>query len=184
MSWNQSSGYFWRDRPCFIGCLRVVDERQKTHTSLLLIPVLHLQVLRMLEGEMIFDANSSPASGYFAGRLNNNHMTYYPVAGPAPREEVKYPNFVSPQSEYNSKYSSPNRKNGNLPYGPMISSPKVRHSSATKDSIKKLPVVASHLGQDGQKLSYEALRAAYMDKVSPHHVTASAYESYQLGKDF
>ncbi|XP_024391656.1 inactive protein kinase SELMODRAFT_444075 isoform X1 [Physcomitrium patens] len=142
------------------------------------------QVLRMLEGEMIFDAHSSSTSGYFAGRLSMNHMSYYPLVAPAPREEVKYPNFVSPQSEYNSKYSSPNRKNGNLPYGPMISSPKMRHISATKESVKKVPLVASYIGQDGQKLSYEALKAAYMDKVSSHHVTASAYESYQIAKDY
>lgn len=136
----------------------------------------------MLEGEMIFDANSSPASGYFAGRLNSNHMNYYPVAGSGVREEVKYPNFVSPQSDYTSPIRN---HNGNLPFGPMLSSSKtMKQSIVKKDSIRKLPMVSSYIGQDGQKLSYEALRAAYMDKVASHHVTASAYESYQLGKDF
>lgn len=125
----------------------------------------------MLEGEMIFGANSSPASGYFAGRLNSNHMNYYPVAGSAVREEVKYPNFVSPQSDGNSVYSSPNKAFSNLPYGPIMKSPRINWPT---------PMVSSYIGQDGQKLSYEALRAAYMDRVSPQHVTASAYESYQL----
>lgn len=138
----------------------------------------------MLEGEMIFDANSSPASGYFAGRLNSNHMNYYPTAGSAVREEVKYPNFLSPQSDYSSTYTSPIRNNGNLPFSPMLSSSKAKQTLVKKDSIRKLPMVSSYIGQDGQKLSYEALRAAYMDKVAAHHVTASAYESYQLGKDF
>jgi hypothetical protein len=140
----------------------------------------------MLEGEMIFDANSSPAGGYFAGRLNNSHMNYYPVGGPAAREEVKYPNFLSPQSVIpNSTYSSPIRKNGNLPFGPLMgSSPKTKQSPAKDPSRKQQPMVSSYIVQDGLKLSYEALRAAYMDKVSSHHVTATAYESYQLGKDF
>ena len=138
----------------------------------------------MLEGEMIFDANSSPASGYFAGRLNSNHMNYYSIAGSAAREEVKYPNFVSPQSGHNSNYSSPNKLLSNLPYGPLMSSPRIKQIPVTRDFNKRPPMVASYIGQDGQKLSYEALKAAYMDKVSPHHVTASAYESYQLGKDF
>jgi hypothetical protein len=132
------------------------------------------QVLRMLEGEMIFGANSSSASGYFAGRLNSNHMNYHPVTGPAVREEVKYPNFVSPRSDCNSIYSSPNKSFSNLPYSPMMKSPRTNWP----------PTASSYIGQDGQKLSYEALKAAYMDKVSSHHVTASAYESYQLGKDF
>lgn len=138
----------------------------------------------MLEGEMIFSANSSPASGYFAGRLNSNHMNHYPTAESATREEVKYPNFVSPQSGHNSNYSSPNKIFSNLPYGPLMSSPRIKQITSTKDFNKRPPMVASYIGQDGQKLSYEDLRAAYIDKVSSHHVTASAYESYQLGKDF
>lgn len=139
----------------------------------------------MLEGEMIFDANSSPAGGYFAGRLNSNHMNYYPMAGSAAREEVKYPNFVSPQSVIpNSTYSSPIRTNGNLPSGPLMGSILKSKQGSAKDLNRRQPMVSSYIDQDGQKLTYEALRAAYMDKVSSQHVTASAYESYQLGKDF
>lgn len=125
----------------------------------------------MLEGEMIFGANSSPASGYFAGRLNSNHMNYYPVAGSGVREEVKYPSFLSPQSDGNSNYGSPCNAFSNSPYGP---SPRINWP----------PMVSSYSGLDIQKMSYESLRAAYLDKASSHHVTASAYESYQLGKDF
>lgn len=121
------------------------------------------QVLRMLEGEILFDANSSPASAYFPGRLNSNHMNHYPVAGSAVREEVKYPNFLSPQSDGNSVYSSPDKAFSNLPYGPIIKSP----------GRINWPV-SSYIGQDGQKLSYEALRAAYINKVSSPHVIASA----------
>ena len=47
-------------------------------------------------------------------------------------------------------------------------------------------MVPAYVNHDGVKLSYEALRAAYMDKVSSNNnnVSATAYESYQLGKDF
>jgi len=110
------------------------------------------QVLRMLEGEMIFDANNSPASAYFPGRLNSN-MNYYPVAGSTVREEVGYPNFLSPQSDGNSVYSSPDKAFSNSPYGPIIKSPRRINWP-----------VSSYIGQDGQKLSYEALRAAYINK--------------------
>ena len=132
----------------------------------------------MLEGEMIFDTSRSATGGYFPGRLNSNHMTYYPMAGSA-REEVKYPDFVSPRSVIIPIPTS-NRRNGNFPFGPLLSSLKTKQSP-DKDANRKH---SSDVTQDGYKLRYEALKAAYMDRVSPHHATASAYESYQLGKDF
>jgi len=143
------------------------------------------QVLRMLEGEMIFDANGSPTSAYFAGRLNN-YPAYHLMMGPTVREEVKYPNFVSPQSDYHSSHCSPNSTLSNLPYGPMMSSPTMNLSPTSREFNKKLTMVPAYVNHDGVKLSYEALRAAYMDKVSSNNnnVSASAYESYQLGKDF
>ena len=130
---------------------------------------------------MNFDANGSPTSAYFTGRLNCSYagLGRHQVPGPGVHEEVKYPNFASPQSDHHSNYSSPNSSLSNL----IKSSPTLNLSPTSRDFNNKLvtPSIGIH---SGPKLSYEALRAAYMDKGCYTHVSASAYESYQLGKDF
>jgi len=122
----------------------------------------------------MFREYSSPASVYLAERLNSNHVNcYYSIARSSAQDKATYtPNVFSPGSDDSSTYASPiGNNNGNsLSFGPMLSSAIMTKQSLVKDSIRKLPMVSSYIGEDGKSLSYEALRAAYLDKVGLHHI--------------
>jgi len=114
------------------------------------------------------------------------------------REETENPssNLDAHQSDQESFYSSPNGDFGsyNIEYTPPFE-PTRSPTTTTKDFNSRLnvvttppsppppppPAVAMH---SASNLSFEALKSAYADKGYYAPVSAAAYESYSLGKDF
>ncbi|CAK9858590.1 unnamed protein product [Sphagnum jensenii] len=114
------------------------------------------------------------------------------------REETENPNsnLDAHQSDQESFYSSPNGDFGsyNIEYTPPFESTRSpTTTTTTKDFNSRLnvvttpspppppPPVAMH---SASNLSFEALKSAYADKGYYAPVSAAAYESYSLGKDF
>jgi hypothetical protein len=111
------------------------------------------------------------------------------------REETENPNsnLDTHQSDQESFYSSPNGDFGsyNIEYTPPFEP--TQSPTTTKDFSSRLnvvttpppppppPAVAMH---SASNLSFEALKSAYADKGYYAPVSAAAYESYSLGKDF
>ncbi len=118
------------------------------------------------------------------------------------REETENPssNLDAHQSDQESFYSSPNGDFGsyNIEYTPPFEPTRsptttTTTTTTTKDFNSRLnvvttppsppppPPVAMH---SASNLSFEALKSAYADKGYYAPVSAAAYESYSLGKDF
>ncbi len=114
------------------------------------------------------------------------------------REETENPssNLDAHQSDQESFYSSPNGDFGsyNIEYTPPFE-PTRSPTTTTKDFNSRLNVVttppsppaaaaAAVAMHSASNLSFEALKSAYADKGYYAPVSAAAYESYSLGKDF
>jgi hypothetical protein len=169
------------------------------------------QVIRMLEGEMIVEVtcSASPVAAYFAERLPHAYMGtrstgLEPIMKKAStpmttttttttREETENPssNLDTHQSDQESFYSSPNGDFGsyNIEYTPPFEP--TRSPTTTKDFNSRLNVVTTPSPpsqlvamHSASNLSFEALKSAYADKGYYAPVSAAAYESYSLGKDF
>lgn len=167
----------------------------------------------MLEGEMIVEVtcSASPVAAYFAERIPHTYMgrrstglepiikkatsptTTTTTTTTTRREETENPNsnLDAHQSDQESFYSSPNGDFGsyNIEYTPPFESTRSPTTTTTKDFNSRLnvvttpppPPVAMH---SASNLSFEALKSAYADKGYYAPVSAAAYESYSLGKDF
>jgi hypothetical protein len=157
--------------------------------------------------------STPPVAAYFAERLPHTYMgrrstglepiikkattpmTTTTTTTTTTREETENPNsnLDAHQSDQESFYSSPNGDFGsyNIENTPPFE-PTRSPTTTTKDFNSRLnvvapapapapPLVAMH---SASNLSFEALKSAYADKGYYAPVSAAAYESYSLGKDF